>query len=305
LFLALASQPAFAGVPNTVAIAVDTSSLVPKIADEVQDGIVTHILAGFGEVMSALAATDIALTPVSEAKTLERVLECEGIECLQDLAQTAKVDLVVQVRVRVKQATKQATKKASKRSKTDYFISMVVARSAPDRDAWSEKADCQACAAGEIKHTASLLASTIAERIKVKTTPTTPMPAVVAPAPAPVTVAPPPLAPQNKPAPSDPDRGWYVPRYLSVAALAGGALLLGSGIYLMHINGQGTCNLSAPKDLCARRYKTGDLGIGLVAGGGVAALAGIVGLVAFSPGAGAGHVALNIGASSISVSGAF
>jgi hypothetical protein len=62
---------------------------------------------------------------------------------------------------------RQGAKKASKRSKSDFLVSMIVARSQPDRDAWVEKTDCQACEAGEIKHTASLLAFTIGERIKV------------------------------------------------------------------------------------------------------------------------------------------
>jgi len=305
LLLAFAGQRAFAGTPSTVAIAVDTNSLAPKIAVEVQDGAVTHVLTGLGQVLSTLLATDITLTPVSESKTLDQVLECESIECLQDLAQSAKVDLVVQVRVRAKQTAK----RVSKRVKADYFVSMIVARSFPDRDAWVEKTDCQACEASEIKHTASLLASTIAERIKVKKTPPAPV-VEAAPIVAPVAVAPPappPPAPEVKSPSAAPSHApeWYVPTYLSLTELAGGVLLIGSGIYLIHINGQGTCDRAAPKDLCARRYKTETVGIGLAAGGGLAALAGLVGLIAFSPSDGPSHMALNITGSSISLSGGF
>ncbi|HEX7501589.1 MAG TPA: hypothetical protein VF524_15005, partial [Polyangia bacterium] len=225
-----------------------------------------------------------------------------SIECLQDLAQSAKVDLVVQVRVRARPAAKKATK----RLKSDYLVSMIVARSTPERDAWVEKTDCSACEGSEIKHTASLLASTIAERIKIRKTPPTPL-AEAAPAPVPDTMPPP--APQPalavKPPLAAPAPEWYVPTYLSLTALAGGVALIGSGIYLIHINGRGTCDLTAPKDLCARRYETETAGIGMVAGGGVAAIAGLVGLIAFSPSAGPSHMALNITASSISLSGGF
>ena len=304
VLLSFVSQHAFAGTPSTAAIAVDTNSLGPKLAAEVQDGIVTHVLTGLTEAMSHLASTNIAMTPVSDSRTLDQILECEGIECLQDLAQSAKVDLVIQVRVSAKQ-----TKKSAKRAKPDYLVSMVVARPAPDRDAWSEKTVCQACEASEIRHAASLLASMIAERIKVQPTLPAPTPAPApAPVPAPMTMAPPPPQPalQASPPPVAPaPEGRYVPTALSVTALAGGAVLMGSGIYLIHLHGQGTCDLTAPKDLCPRTYKTQHAGIGLVAGGGLAALGGLAGLLFFSPSTESTHMALNITGSSISVSGGF
>jgi hypothetical protein len=305
VLLALARPPAFAGSPSTAAIVVDTNSLGPKLAAEVQDGIVTHVLTGLTEAMSQLAATNIAITPVSDSITLEQVLECEGIECLQDLGQSAKVDLVIQVRVSAKQP-----KKPAKRAKPDYLVSMVVARPAPDRDAWSEKTVCQACEASEIRHTASLLASMIAERIKVNK-------AVPAPAPEPPPVSTPVTvalsAPKSAlavnspspPPPTAPEPGRYVPTALSVVALASGAVLIGSGIYLIHIHGQGTCDQATPQELCPRRYKTRNAGIGLAAGGGLAALGGLAGLIFFSPSTGSMPMALNITGSSISVSGGF
>ena len=304
LLLALAGQRALAGTPQTVAIAVDTNSLGAKIAAEVQDGIVPRILSGLTEVMSSLAATDITLTLVRESRTLEQVLECEGIECLQDLAESAKVDLVIQVRVQAKQVSKQASPKASKRSRQDFHLSMVVARSTPERDAWIEKTDCQACEASEIKHTASLLSSLIAERVKVKPTPSEPPHEA---GPTPMHLAPPapspasPVTPLPAPVPSK----WSVPTYLSVTALAGGLLLIGSGLYLIHINGQGTCDLTAPQYVCPRKYQTQNWGIGLFAGGQLAALGGLAGLFFFSPSVGTTHMALNVTGSSIAVSGAF
>jgi len=302
LLLSLASQPALAGMPNTVAIAVDTSSLGTKVAAEVQDGIATRIVSGLSEVMSTLAGSDITLTPVSDPITQRGILACEGDVCLQDLARIAKVDLVIRVRVN----PKQASKKASKRSKQDFAISMVLARSVPDRDAWSETTDCQACAASEVKHAASLLASAIAEHIKVKAT--TPEPAhEPVPEPMPVAAAPspPPLRPDVVLPTAAASPAWSVPRSVSVATLAGGVLLLGSGLYLIHINGEGTCNLSASQELCARRYKTQNLGIGLLAGGGVAVLGGLAGLLFFSPSTKSTPVSLTITGSSIAISGEF
>ena len=92
--------------------------------------------------------------------------------------------------------------------------------------------------------------------------------------------------------------------YLSLAALAGGAALIGTGIYLVHIDGKGTCGLSEPQELCARRYKTRTTGIGMMAGGGLAALAGVVGLVVTSSSSDA-RVALAFTGSSITVPGGF
>jgi hypothetical protein len=302
LLLALASQPALAGIPNTVAIAVDTSSLGPKVAAEVQDGIAARIVSGLSEVMSTLAGTDITLTPVSDPITQEGILACERDVCLQDLARIAKVDLVIRVRVN----PKQPSKKASNRSKQDFAISMVVVRSVPERDAWSETSDCQACAASEVKHTASLLASAIAEHIKVKGAPPEPT-HETAPSPTPVASAAPALLPgvEVRPAIAPSSPAWSVPTSVSLTALAGGIVLLGSGLYLIHINGQGTCDLRAPKELCARQYKTQNLGVGLLAGGGAVALGGLAGLLFFSPSGPSTPMALTITGSSISLSGEF
>jgi len=297
LFLALASQRAVAGLPTTVAIAADTSGLPPKVAAEVQDGVVTHVLSGLNQVISTLWATNISLAPVSESN-LDQIVECESIECLQDLAATAQVDLVLQVRVRVKQGGK----KPSRRAKPDYLVSMVGVHAEPDRDAWTEKTDCLACEGSEIKHAASLLASVIAEHIKVKrNAPVEATSPKIAAAALPDPPAPKPLL-ATKPIPAAPKS--HTSMYLSLAALAGGAALIGTGIYLVHIDGKGTCGLSEPQELCARRYKTRTTGIGMMAGGGLAALAGVVGLVVTSSSSDA-RVALAFTGSSITVSGGF
>lgn len=322
LLLVFASHDAFAGIRHTVALAVDTNSLAEKVATEVQEDIGPQVLAGIADIMSTPDPTKIDLTAVSEVKTLARILECEGAECLQDLGQDTGVDLLIKVKVRAKQAaqeasneaakkvSKRASKKAAKTTKADYLVSMIVVRAAPSREVWSEKTDCLACEASEIKRTASLLGSALAERIKPKLA-TTPKPiaeaATQAPEPVPTPPPPPepPVAVDTSPSPAAPAPAWYVPRYLSVTALAGGVLLLGSGIYLVHINEKGTCDLAASQDLCAKRYKTQNLGFGLIAGGGLATLGGLAGLLFFPPGTSSTHMALNFTGSSFSLSGNF
>jgi hypothetical protein len=290
LLLLLASQRAFAAAPNTVAIAMETNDV--KIAADLQAGFAAEILYGLGEVFSNLARVRINLTQVSAPKISARILECADAECLQAVAQSANVDLVVQARVQ--------TTKASKKGKPDYAVSMVVARNAPAHDAWREKADCQGCSVSEIKHMASLLASTIAEQIKID---------------APFPAATPSLKPQATEAklasapvgirdlPEKP--GLRVPRYVSVAAIAVGVVLMGTGAYLASVDGKGTCDLAPPKEHCPERYRTQGLGFGLVAGGGLVALGGVVGLLFFSPRAGSTNLAIGFSPSSISLSGAF
>jgi hypothetical protein len=290
-----------------VAIAVDTSGLHSKFAAEVEDGIAARIAAGLSEVMSVLLGANLALTPVTEAALQAQILACEDDACLEDVAASAESDLVVRVRVQ----PAQSGQKPSRKSKQDVRIAMVVARPGPDREAWSETSDCHLCAAGEIKHTASLLASTIAERIKIKVSRPAPKPeprpAPPAPAaPVPSEVAwPPPPTPAFTPAPTPPPDEWYVPPYLSVTAIAGGVALVGAGFYLLHLDGQGTCDLSGAQARCPRSYDTRAAGIGLLAGGGVVTLAGLTGLIFFSPGDGSSHLALRLTGSSVSISGGF
>lgn len=312
LFAAFASQRALAGTPGTVAIAVDTGSLAPGIAKEVQDGAVTHILAGLTEVLVVRAATAVSLTPVTDPGTLERVLACESTECLRELGQRAGIDLVVQVRVR----PAPAAGKVARRAKASYVASMLAVQPLPRREGWTEQTECRGCGAGEIKHSASLLASVIAERIAIEPPPAaraSEEPRVSAP---PMPTAGPEIPAWPRPAPSSPPRptlvrtpaaqdAFYVPSYLSVTAMAGGALLVGAGLYLIHIDGGGTCELASGRELCARRYKTRTAGIALLTGGGVAALGGLAGLVFFSPGRGSTRLAFNLGASSLIFSGGF
>ncbi|HEX7508982.1 MAG TPA: hypothetical protein VF550_19570 [Polyangia bacterium] len=310
LLLVLSSHRAFAAAPSTVAVAVDASDLSPKLAGEVEDGMAFAVLSGLAEVFSNLVRARVDLTPVSDATIVAQVRDCGGIECLEDLARSAGVDLVVQVNVQAKQSSKRASRKASQKVKPDHAVSMIVARDAPERYAWREKTNCQGCNASEIKHMASLLASTIAERITFDALPakaalpSTLPKALAQPAPMPVTIVNPPLPVTivNPPLP-DPKPEWHVPRPLSIAALAGGLVLIGTGIYLRHIDGQGTCNRASGQSQCPQLHSTGALGTGMIVGGSLAALGGLTGLIFFGPSI--ANTQVGFTASSISLRGVF
>jgi len=294
LLLLLASSRTFAAAPGKVAIAVDTSSLKPKLAKELQDGIASEVATGLGEVLSSLLKTRVELAVVPDVKVTQQVMDCQDAECLEDLAQTAKVDLVAQVKV--------LAKKRARRGKRSYTISMIVAQGDPNRQAWNEQSECKACGSGDIKHMASLLASTIAERIDLRATRTAPPPA-----PKPVVVAPPPPPPSPPPVVSTPAPKpvRYIPRALSISAMVGGAALAGTGIYLLSRNGEGTCDPAAGQRECERVYDTKAFGTTLLVGGGAAIVGGLVGLVFFPPVASSSRVALGFTGNSISVRGAF
>jgi hypothetical protein len=150
----------------------------------------------------------------------------------------------------------------------------------------------------------SLLATMIGEKM-AKETPSAPAPSL------------PPIAAVPQPAPlqappvslTDPSArthaSWGVPRYVSGSVLAGGVVLGLAGLYLVHLNGHGACDLAAPKEHCPDKYKTNALGYGLIAGGGIAALGGFLGLFLLSPQIAHNDIAVGFDGSSILVSGAY
>jgi hypothetical protein len=297
LILLFASQLARAGVPETVAIGVDTGNLDPKIATEIQDGIAVRVLNGLGEVFSNITRTRIQLVPIPDAKVDGQIRDCDSDACLQDIAQNGIADLVVRVKVQAK--------KAAKKGKSDYVVSLIVARAYPAREVWRDQSDCKKCGIPEIILIASLVAGDIAEKIKIDAPPPpapVPQPPVVAVAPA----VPPPALILGPPSPAKPaQEAWSVPRYLSGSVLGAGLILVGVGGYLLHLNGQGTCDLATPKEHCPNKYNTKGLGLGLVTGGGIVAVAGFVGLTFYAHQDANTNLAVSFNGSSISVSGAY
>jgi len=290
LFLLLASNHAFGDPASTVAIGVNATIRGEKNGEELRNTVPAEALAG-------LVSSKLEITAALDSQIAGQARDCEDATCLQDLAKAANLALAVQVRIQ--------GKKTGKKGKLDYEVSMLVARDTPDRNSWHEESECSECDVAAVKHLVFLLAGTIGERITKEAQKPVPVPAPAPPTP---TVEAPPTPPPVAivaPAPPAAKREWYVPRYLSITGIGVGAALVGTGIYLHHLNGQGTCTLAPPQSLCPRSYSTGSLGTGLMVGGGAAAVAGLVGLIFFGPNSGDSHVALGSDGSSISVSGAF
>jgi hypothetical protein len=299
MLVLLASLPARAGVPEIVAVGVDTGNITGKVATEIQDGITGHILNGLSEVLSNIVRAKVQLIPVTDPNIIGKIRNCDSTTCLQELAQSTSVaDLVVRVKVQAK--------KSPKKGKPDYVISVGAARALPDADTWFEKSECNDCGSPEIKHMASLLAGAIAEQMKIRVSPPKATPA---PAPLPPVVVekptPPPALLVKSPPPAPKNDEWYVPHYLSVPVLVGGVALIGTGLYLRHLDGQSRCDLTPPQKQCSEIRESKGVGTGLIVGGGIAAAAGFVGLVFFGPPTASSRVAVGFTSSSILVRGAF
>jgi hypothetical protein len=292
LVLLLAGSRALADGPNAVAIAVDATVPGDKNLTEFKSGVVTSVVAGFDSFK-------FELSPVSNTTIIEKARACEGSTCLEDLAKSSDLAMVVQVRIQAK--------KTAKKGKLDYSISMVVARDAPDRNAWREKGTCGECDTSEVKQQVFLIAGTIGDRIQGESKKAKEAPIVTGPVSVPVAppkvVAPPPVL-VNPPVEKEPT-GWFVPRYLSIAAMGAGAALIGGGIVLRKVDGDGTCTLAANKKECSKVYSTGSLGTGLIVGGGAAMLGGLVGLLFLGPPSDGSHMTLSFTGSSLSVGGSF
>jgi hypothetical protein len=287
----LLASHAWAGSQKTAAIAADTSSLNQKVATEIQEGINAQVVDGFG-------AARITVAPTSDARIVGRARDCAGATCLQEIARGERLDLVVQIKVQVK--------KPGKKGKADYDISMVVAQVSPEVDSWREKIECPGCGAEDVDHMVSLLATTIGEKIAKDASvpaaaPALPPVAAVTPQPVPLPAPPVSIADPSVP----PEGSWSVPWSVSGSVLAGGVVLGLAGWYLVHINGKGICDLSSPKEHCPDRYKTSGLGYGLIAGGGAAALGGLLGLIFLGPQTARADVAVGFDGSSILFSGVY
>ncbi len=277
----LASPYAWAGPQQTAAIAADTTGLAPKFASEVQDGVITEVVDGF-------AAAQFTLAPISDAGVITQIRECADQSCLEHVAKGQHLDLVVQIKVQVK--------RMAKKGKNDYDVSMIVARAIPEVDSWRERVDCPDCDSSGVDHMMSLLATSIGQQI-AREAPPPPPPLAANP-------TPPPPATKiiTKPeAEARPD--WTLLRYLSAAAAGAGLVAIGSGIYALHLNGKGSCQLVPPLEACPEIHHTKPLGIGLLTGGAAAVVGGSIGVIVLGPGQ--KRMEVGFDGSSFSISGAF
>jgi hypothetical protein len=332
LLILLLGSNALAGAPNTVAIAVDATIPGGKKVAELQNAVASRVLAGF-------ESFKLKLTAISDPKILAQVRDCKDATCLQEIAKTAELGLVVHLGMKAKKPAK--GKKTHQDSDFDYAISLLVARDVPDRKHWQEKTECSDCSTAEAKQAVFLLSATLGERISAEASPSkdepvslltpskgepdplpppseaepepppeftsepdplTPPPAIVAPparSPGAI-VAPPPPEPKIETKPE-----WYKSKKVAIAAMAGGVVLMGTGIYLLKLDGEGTCDLVAPTQRCPDRYKTANLGAGFLIGGGLAAMAGLASYYFFSFRTHATQTTVGFTGSSISVQGTF
>jgi hypothetical protein len=89
------NHPAQAEPPATLAVAVDTSNLTPKLATELPNKIGLHVLNRLEKALSNAYRTRIHLSPVSDADAVAAIMACETSPCLQNIAQGGVADLVV------------------------------------------------------------------------------------------------------------------------------------------------------------------------------------------------------------------
>jgi hypothetical protein len=152
--MVLASQPAFAQRPKSAAVAVDVQGFDAKTTEHLTGSVSLRVVDGF-------AAAKVALVPISNSKLTALVGECVEASCLQEVAKSELLDLVVQVKVQAK--------KSGKKNRADYDISMMVVRVVPDVFSWREKIGCPGCAASEATNMVSQLATIIGGRIAKET----------------------------------------------------------------------------------------------------------------------------------------
>jgi hypothetical protein len=264
-FLMLLAGPALAGSPS-LAIGTDTSALPAKLASRVQRTINKQVMDGF-------ATAKLGLALHTDKGKSDQIRACPHAICLLDIARGESLDYAVQVTVQ-----------KGEKPGTYNILLLVAGRS--QQDTWSEKIDCPGCDADEITNMVSLMCTTVGERILNAPRPPAPVTTKAEPAPVAAKIAPiaPPAPPPPMPVVSvKPEPEFYIPRLLSVATMTTGLVLVGTGIYLFHLDGEGSCTMEAGQKLCIRTYQTAGWGTGFVVGGGVLALGGLATLLFLGP----------------------
>jgi hypothetical protein len=267
LALSFAASPAQATTP-AVLVVLEKPALIPA-------SVRGDILAAVTEGIS-LAGAVPRTTPRNQPSNT-----CATESCFAELAAQHNVAYVLVLKARG--------------TRDSYHLAATIYEGKSGTLTSSSEKDCVLCSAPDFVASVRATVASLCQQV---------MPATPEPAPAALSARPE-TNPIANPPPTEEERPWSVPRYLSLTALVGGAVMIGAGGYLLHIDGKGTCDLVPPQEHCPKKYRTQGLGIGLVAGGSLAALGGLVGLVFFSPQVGDTNLALGFGASSFSSSGAF
>jgi hypothetical protein len=265
-FLAVLSFGGVVRAAPTLAVGVRASGPVEKAKDvqDIEEGIPKQFASG-------LEAAGYAVELVNDAPTAARIRDCTSDDCLQNTTSAGVASLAAQVNVEARRSSKKGR---------DFTVFVVLARTTPDRQVWREKHACRSCSVDAAKHLAFLIGAQLAAEVSK----------VPAPPPAPSPVEAPALAAQTPveqrvtvPAAdvqtSAPGGGSFtVPRYVPWVALGAGAVTFASGLYLLSIDDDPSCDLTGAQRRCPERYATKTPGRILAVGGGLLAVAGVVSL---------------------------
>jgi hypothetical protein len=244
---------------------VRASGPVEKAKDvqDIEEGIPKQFASG-------LESAGYAVELVNDAPTAARIRDCTSDDCLQNTTSTGVASLAAQVNVEARRSSKKGR---------DYTVFVVLARTTPDRQVWREKHACRSCSVDAAKHLAFLIGAQLAAEVSKAPAP----PPARSPAEAPALVAQSPVEqPVTVPAADlrtsvEPARSSFtVPRYVPWVALGAGAVTLASGLYLLSIDDDPSCDLTGTQRRCPERYATKTPGGILAVGGGLLAAAGVV-----------------------------
>lgn len=255
LLCIVASHPAFAQRPKTAVVAVDVQGSDAKNTEYLTRSVALRAVDGF-------AAAKVALVPISNSKLTALAGECIEASCLQEVAKSELLDLVVQVKVQAR--------KSGKKNRADYDISMMAVRVVPDVFSWRENIECPGCGASEVTNMVSQLATIIGGRIAKKTPQEATRPALPPTAAEAPDVPPPrPTIVKSSPTAQEKSRLWP---WLTVGA---GGVLAATSVFLWTQEGNGhDCVAVAGRAPCREKTVawpaasvTGGLGLaGLVVG---------------------------------------
>ncbi len=266
ILVAVASLGGVARAAPTLAVGVRATGPVEKARDvqDIEEGIPKQFASG-------LESAGYAVELVNDAPTATRIRECTSDDCLQNSTATRVASLAAQVNVEVRRSTKKGR---------DFTVFVVLARTTPDRQVWREKHACRSCTVDAAKHLAFLIGAQLAAEVsKVPMPPAAPpppeAPAVAKQAPAEQPTTAPAADLRTSVGPAGPS-SFAVPRYAPWVALGAGAAALTSGLYLLSIDGDPSCDLTGAQRRCPERYATKTPGGILAAGGGLLAAAGVV-----------------------------
>ena len=241
----------------------------PEVRDRFHEAVTRGLQTGGDEIVPA---AEVRL----RLGLSEEMLNCGGGACVARAAQALRIDRIVATDIDV--------------SGKDYAIKLRLL-DAVGRELAKADEPCDICTVKEADEALARAATKIAAAARALPGETPPTPRTETPPPPPKAEAPPPPAPKLEPPPLPkadvppqaseptttalmrPEKRGFPWRPVAIASLAVGLVGIVSGIPLLAIDGQPTCNLPNPKQACPDVYNT--------VGGGAALLTiGLAGVAA-------------------------